>query len=139
MTRLLLDSSVWLAAVDPEDRFHASAAAIVARVRSGASIMALDLTLYEVANVLVHRQRLSADAMQVVDLIEVSTSTVLDVDHDLIARAVAVATEHGISVYDAAYAAAAERSGATLVSADIRDLVSRGLAVDPDAAASGAF
>ena len=48
--------------------------------------------------------------------------------------AVEVAREHGISAYDAAYVAAARRNGWTLVSADIRDLVSKGLAVAPDAA-----
>ncbi len=42
--------------------------------------------------------------------------------------------EHGLSAYDAAYVAASRRDGWTLVSTDIRDLVSKGLAVTPDAA-----
>ena len=42
--------------------------------------------------------------------------------------------EHGLSAYDAAYVAAARRNGWQLVSPDVRDLVSKGLAVTPDAA-----
>lgn len=41
--------------------------------------------------------------------------------------------EHGLSAYDAAYVAAARRNGWQLVSLDVRDLVSKGLAVTPDA------
>lgn len=53
---------------------------------------------------------------------------------DLIDHAVDVASEHALTAYDAAYVAAARRNGWTLVSTDIADLVSKGLAVAPDAA-----
>jgi hypothetical protein len=46
-------------------------------------------------------------------------------------RAAKLADEHTISVYDAAYVAAADHAGGTLVSCDIRDLVSKGLAHSP--------
>ena len=59
---------------------------------------------------------------------------VVSVDVDLIDAAVAIASEHGLSTYDAAYVAASRRGEWTLVSTDIRDLVSKGLAVTPDAA-----
>ncbi len=45
-----------------------------------------------------------------------------------------VVSEHGLSAYDAAYVAAARRNGWQLVSLDVKDLVSRGLAVTPDRA-----
>ena len=45
-----------------------------------------------------------------------------------------VVTEYGLTAYDAAYVAAARRCGWQLVSLDLRDLVSKGLAVTPDAA-----
>lgn len=62
----------------------------------------------------------------------------LRVNGALIADAAAVADEHGISVYDAAYVVAARASGADLVSCDRRDLVSRGLARLPgDVPATG--
>ena len=41
-------------------------------------------------------------------------------------------SEHGLTAYDAAYVAVARRYGWTLVSTDIKDLVSRGLALAPD-------
>ena len=56
------------------------------------------------------------------------------VDRELIERALAVASEHDLTAYDAAYVAAARRNGWQLVSLDLRDLVSKGLAVTPDAA-----
>jgi predicted nucleic acid-binding protein len=49
----------------------------------------------------------------------------------LLARAADFAERHTISVYDAAYAAAADETGHRLVSCDKRDLVSKGLAALP--------
>jgi len=48
--------------------------------------------------------------------------------------AVSIAGEKGLSAYDAGYVAAANLNGWALVSADIADLVSKGLAVTSDAA-----
>lgn len=55
-------------------------------------------------------------------------------DETLAAEATAIAERHGLSVYDAAYVAAAKTAGAELVSCDIRDLVSRDLALTPQQA-----
>ena len=52
-------------------------------------------------------------------------------DARLLEVAAAIADEHGISVYDAAYVAAARAVSGQLVSCDVRDLVSRDLAVVP--------
>jgi predicted nucleic acid-binding protein len=48
--------------------------------------------------------------------------------------AVDIAAEHGLTANEAAYVAAARLYDSTMVSADIADLVSKGLAVAPDAA-----
>ena len=45
-----------------------------------------------------------------------------------------IAVEHRLTTYDAAYVAAARRFDWRLVSTDVRDLVSKGLAITPDAA-----
>jgi len=45
---LLIDASVWIAASDPDDRFHADSASLV--VEAEVPVAALDLTLYEIAN-----------------------------------------------------------------------------------------
>lgn len=52
-------------------------------------------------------------------------------DASLLRKGAAIAEQHGISVYDAAYVAAARDGGGQLVSCDVRDLVSRGLACLP--------
>ena len=59
---------------------------------------------------------------------------IVSIDAGLIDAGLTVVAEHGLSAYDAAYVAAARRHDWQLVSTDIRDLVSKGLAVTPDAA-----
>ncbi|MGC8473287.1 MAG: hypothetical protein ACP5PW_02620 [Candidatus Dormibacteria bacterium] len=58
----------------------------------------------------------------------------LRADASLLASAAAIADEWRISVYAAAHVAAARHHGAQLVSCDVRDLVSRGLALLPGGA-----
>jgi len=53
---------------------------------------------------------------------------------DLAEEVVRIADGEQITVYDAAYVAAARRDGHVLISGDLRDLVERGLALPPDAA-----
>jgi hypothetical protein len=55
------------------------------------------------------------------------------VDAEHATRAVAVIAEYGLTAYDASYVAAARARDWTSTSTDIKDLVSRGLAVAPDA------
>jgi predicted nucleic acid-binding protein len=131
--RLLLDASTWVASSDPDDRFHPQAFELA--VAAGLPVAALDLTLYEVANVIGARDGRLEDASQMTRLIaERCGEGLIRVDVDLAAAAIGLGAEHGLSAYDAAYVAAARRHGWTLVSTDIRDLVSKGLAVTPDAA-----
>lgn len=104
-------------------------------VRGGARLGALDLTLYEVVNVVAKRYREPEEARKIAEAItRTCGDDLLRVDRELIIGAIDVVAEHGLSSYDAAYVAAARRYGWQLVSLDIRDLVSKGLAVTPDAA-----
>jgi predicted nucleic acid-binding protein len=126
----LLDSSVPLASEDPDDENHGEAR----RLLGGSDPLAtLDLAFYEVTNVAVRawgdpsavhrlRERVAAVA---------DDGGLIQANAALIADAAAVAYEHGISVYDAAYVVAAGVSGGELVSCNRRDLVSRGLAILP--------
>lgn len=158
MSELLLDASVWLAALDPDDRYYAAAKALVestgedgadtgddvieaddaerdATDNDPVTLAALDLTLYEVANIAVVSWRSQADAKRLVELIRLACPTTLDrVDEERIQAAAKIATEHGLTVYDAAYVEAARRHDWTLVSCDLKDLVRPGLAIAPDAA-----
>jgi predicted nucleic acid-binding protein len=154
LSELLLDASVWLAALDPDDRYYAAAKALVEStgddgiadtgndaIEAGdaednpVTLAALDLTLYEVANVAVVSWSSQADAERLVELIRLSCPTTLDrVDEERMHEAAKIATESGLTVYDAAYVAAARRNDWTLVSCDLKDLVRPGLAIAPDAA-----
>jgi predicted nucleic acid-binding protein len=129
----LIDASVWIAIADPADRYHAEAQAIVAEVAQ--PLAALDLTFYEVANVMGPKKGQPREGRFLLELIEKRCRDgLLAVDSNLLESALEVAAEHELTAYDAAYVAAARRYGWTLVSADVADLVSKGLAVAPDAA-----
>lgn len=131
MTTLLLDASVLLAAFDSEDDHHEPARALLAEPE--ATLATLDLARYEVANVAVRAWRAPESVGPLLAAVEqlgndggVFTST-----NSLLARAAELAEHHTISVYDAAYVAAAAEADRRLISCDKRDLVSKGLAALP--------
>ncbi len=131
MTTLLLDASVLLAAFDPEDEHHDPARALLED--DEATLATLDLARYEVTNVAVRAWRAPETVSSLLAVIEklADDGGVLPSANTLLARAAEIAERHAISVYDAAYAAAAEDTGHRLVSCDERDLVPKGLAVLP--------
>jgi predicted nucleic acid-binding protein len=131
---LLLDAGVWVASGTGDDRYHSDAAGLV-RERQDV-LAALDLTLYEVANALgvKHGQPRNAERLSRLIVRCCGEGRLAQVDSELVGAAVDIAGQHKISAYDAAYVAVAQRRGWQLVSTDIRDLVSKGLAVMPDAA-----
>ena len=100
------------------------------------SLAALDLTLYEIANAIGVKQGNPKEADGVLQLVgcQLSGAHPRRSIASLIELGPRACREHGLTAYDAAYVAAARRHGWTLVSTDIRDLVSKGLAVTPDAA-----
>ncbi|HKO37613.1 MAG TPA: PIN domain-containing protein [Solirubrobacterales bacterium] len=130
---LLVDASVWVCLVEDESPHREAAASLIREQTS--SLSALDLTLYEVANAIGVKRGDTQEASRVNRLLlRCCRDRVLSVEAELVNSAMQIAAEHGLTVYDAAYVAAARRNGLTLVSTDIRDLVSKGLAVTPDAA-----
>jgi len=130
---LLLDASVWVLLVDPEDPHHGDAVTLIRD--HAASLAALDLTLHEVANAIGVKRESPAEAAKVIRLLLTCChERVLAADADLLDSAIEIAAEHRLTAYDAAYVAAANRHDWTLVSVDIADLVSKGLAVAPAAA-----
>ncbi len=129
----LLDASIWVLLVDPGDRYHQAASKLIGD--HATSLAALDLTTHEVGNAIGVKRGDRQEAANVVRLLFACCGDrVLPADAELSAAALEIAAEHGITAYDAAYVAAARRHGWTLVSADVADLVSNGLAVTPDAA-----
>lgn len=130
---LLVDASVWGKLAEPGDRFHQQARELL--IDSAAALAALDLTLFEIANAVGVKMGQPQRAEWLSELVAVrSGERLVRVDPRLVAAAVELAAQHGLTAYDAAYVAAARRNGWQLVSFDTRDLVSKGLAVTPDAA-----
>jgi predicted nucleic acid-binding protein len=122
-----------VAIADPDDRYHSAARAIVGDVDE--PLAALDLTLHEVANVMGPKKQQPGEGRVLLKLIARRCgANLVAADLDLIESALEIALEHGLTAYDAAYVAAARRHGWTLLSTDIADLVSKGLAVAPGAA-----
>jgi predicted nucleic acid-binding protein len=133
---LLLDAGVWVAVVDPEDRYHSSSRSLV--TTSILPVATLDLTLYEVTNVLSARKQQHDLGRRVCRVIlERCGDHVARADAQLAEETVPIITEYGITAYDASYVAMARRYDWTLISTDIKDLVSRGLALAPDDPAIG--
>jgi predicted nucleic acid-binding protein len=132
LSALLLDASVILAAFDRDDHLHKPARALLSD--SAVTLATLDLARYEVSNVAIRAWRAPkrvTPLLQAIERIADDGGVLLSTD-SLLSRATQLADEHTISVYDAAYVAAAAQIGGTLVSCDIRDLVGKGLASSPD-------
>jgi len=137
VTTLLLDASVLLAAFDPEDGHHEPARALLED--EDATLATLDLARYEVTNVAVRAWRAPesvAPLLAAIERLAEDGGVILSTDAFL-ARAAEIAERHTISVYDAAYVAAASDAGHSLISCDERDLVSKGLASLPAGPGSG--
>ncbi|HXE43745.1 MAG TPA: PIN domain-containing protein [Conexibacter sp.] len=139
MKPLLLDASVWVASLDTTDGHHDATSKLLNTAARGQRFATLDLTFYEVANVVGASWGSPADAHSLWTLmLRACPETIVRVDTGLFELMVALADRHGLSAYDAAYVAAAEINGWTLVSGDHRDLVDPGLAITPaEALAAG--
>jgi predicted nucleic acid-binding protein len=130
-TLLLLDASVILAAFDSDDERHGPSQTLFADPEI--TLATLDLARYEVANVAVRgwcELGRVAPLLEAIDRIS-GDGGVIPSTTALLSHAAKVADEHTISVYNAAYVAAADQAGDALVSCDIRDLVDKGLAGSP--------
>jgi predicted nucleic acid-binding protein len=129
----LLDSSVWVAARSPKERFSQASRELVLDAQRRTA--ALDLTLYEVANAIAAKRGDAIGAARACRSIELRCGRdFVRVDAGLMEATADLALEHGLTSYDAAYVAVARRYDWQLVSTDVADLVSRGLAITPDAA-----
>ncbi len=131
MSTLLLDASVILAAFDRDDPHHEPACALLAAPQ--VALSTLDLARYEVVNVAIRAWRDPGSVAPLLEAIEriAGDGGVLASTSGLLTRSAELAEQHTISVYDAAYVAAAAAGQRALISCDTRDLVSKGLASAP--------
>jgi predicted nucleic acid-binding protein len=127
----LVDASAWVSLVEPEGPYRAATAALIRN--SSCELSALDLTLYEIANAVGVKRSDPNMAGRISSLVFARCrDRIIALDRNLLDRTLEIAAEYELTAYDAAYVAAARRHGCTLVSTDIADLVSKGLAVTPD-------
>jgi predicted nucleic acid-binding protein len=130
---LLLDAGVWIASRDPDDRYQVPALELTFETDQAAA--SLDLTFYEVADGVVRRWGNAAVAAKLCRSLELRCKgNVVRTDPDLMEATAEIAVGHDITAYDAAYVAVARRYDWQLVSTDLKDLVSKGLAITPDVA-----
>lgn len=130
MNLWFLDASVLLASEDLDDKHHGDSR----RLLEGEDPLAtLDLAFYEVTNVAVRSWQDPLAAQRLCERVHAVAEDggLVRADASLLAAAASISDEHGISAYDAAYVAAARTLGNQLVSCDVRNLVSRGLACLP--------
>ena len=117
----VIDASVALKWITAEQDSN-TADALADRARQGTvRLLAPDLLLYELANILV--RKLHADMTAAKAGIGVVLDTGIELhpaDFPLISQTVEIAEARGLSGYDAAYAALALQTGATLVTSDQR-------------------
>jgi predicted nucleic acid-binding protein len=135
MRRYLLDASVWVAFLDTNDPHHTATKQLLGTTAGGQRFAALDLTLYEVANVAITSWEAPADAHLLFSLVcRCCPDAIVPVDEQLYELTISIAAEHRLSAYDASYIAAAQLNDWTLVSGDHRDLVDPGHAITAEAA-----
>lgn len=138
MTDLLLDTSVlikWFHTPGENELVEARALR-AAHLRGDVDARILDLALYEVGNVLLRALRWEpSDAADQLDDLLTLVGTPLVCAPDWLRQAAELSGLHGLTFYDAAWAAAAQGLDIALVSAD-RQLLSAGLAESPTSVAS---
>lgn len=128
---IFLDASVLLAAEDTDDRHHVAATVLL----RGGALATLDLAAYETTSVAAvsWRDPAASDRLRERVWAIAEFGALVRIDRSLAQRTAELAATHGLSAYDAAYVAGAERLGVPLASCDERDLISSGLAHPPAA------
>ncbi len=138
MSHLLIDTSVLIKWFHSEGEAELSAARALrsAHVAGELEAHVLDLAIYEVGNVLVRALRWAAsDVADQLDDLRAVVGEPLVMTADWLRQAARLAESHGLSFYDASWAATASALGIPLVSADQR-LLDTGLAESPSQVAS---
>lgn len=138
MTRLLVDTSVlvkWFHGAGESELAEARAIRD-AHIRGDLDAYVIDLAIYEVGNVLARALRWTANDVsdQLDDLLSIVGSPIV-MTQGWLRHTAELAETHGLSFYDASWAATATALGVALVSAD-RKLVAAGLAETPATVAS---
>jgi predicted nucleic acid-binding protein len=138
VTTLLVDASVIIKWFHSEGETELAEARAIrdATARGDVSCRVIDLALYELGNVLL--RALGWGASQIADQLDdivVVCGAPLAMAADWLRNAAVIGVAHGLTFYDAAWAAAAEALGISLVTADTA-LLAAGLGESPRDATS---
>lgn len=134
----LVDTSVAIKWVHEEGEadVHEARQLLTAHRAGAARLLLLDLAAYEFGNVLLRGLRQPASMVsEQLDLLRRLCGPFVHPPPSWLAAAAGLGERHGLTFYDACWAAAAQALDCPLVSAD-RKLVSAGMAISPATAAA---
>ena len=134
MTELTVDASVWVAAADPRDAFHAESETFLAAIEPHElRVVVPAFTRIEVACALARKLQSPAQGRRLSEqVMALSVIVYVPVDDNLLREARRTGTDQRLRGADALYAATAQMSGAQLISWD-NELVERVGAIIPTA------
>ena len=138
MTGLLVDTSVLVKWFQEQDETEVPAARALreAHVAELHTVKLLDLSLYELSNVLLRRRHWpAADVADTIDDLAALVGGMIPFATAWARDGFVLAEQHGLTSYDACWVAAARHLGVSLVSAD-RQLLDAGLAASATSAAT---
>lgn len=120
MSTLVVDSSVAIKWLKPQDEMHVNEArALLEEHKDGrALLVAPSLLLLEVMNALRSHQATAEQMNRAVDLLLGLHIELVEPDAELLKTATGIAVGHSLTVYDALFAALAASRGCELVTAD---------------------
>lgn len=133
MTALLVDTSILLKWFHEqgEAQVQESRTLLASHVAGELNALILDLAIYEIGNVLLRSLHWDSTAVaDQLDDLEVIIGPAIAMTSEWLRHAAHLANAHGLSFYDASWAAAAQKLDVVLVSAD-KKLISSGLAESP--------
>ncbi len=133
MTALLVDTSILLKWFHEqgEAQVQESRTLLASHVAGELNALILDLAIYEIGNVLLRSLHWDSTAVaDQLDDLEVIIGPAIAMTSEWFGHAAHLANAHGLSFYDASWAAAAQKLDVVLVSAD-KKLISSGLAESP--------
>lgn len=117
---IVVDASVWVARLVPEDVFHESVKAwMTAQLQKGDQFLAPALLLAEVCGA-ISRRTTSSLALKAVDLLQdLPGLQFVEMDHSLLEQAAQLAAVLGLRGADATYVAVAARLDLPLLTLDV--------------------
>jgi predicted nucleic acid-binding protein len=119
MTFVVLDASAWVARLVPQDEFHPAVSDWMTSQRAaGGQFVSPSLLLAEVAGAISRRTTKSLGRKVLRELSSMPGLRIVEMDHNLIQNAAALAAGRGLRGADSVYVATARQLGVPLLTLD---------------------